>query len=163
MYNLIKISNLRNLYKSINYSQINNAESLLKWNKNLLISYNENNTDDWKIILNELILDNKEYKKINIKYDDIEINKINLSLIYYPVNYTSPIRSYLNQYNLSMVLDGAFFYKEYKNGLSCNITKSKYLQKGTINMYSKEYRFHNYKSDISCSGVILSIDYDKIN
>lgn len=163
MYKLVNVTNLRNLYKIINYSQVKNNKELLDWNKKLLISYQENNTKDWSIILNKLIIEPKKYKKIDIKFDDIERKNADLSLIYYPPNYASPIKSYLSQSNISMVLDGAFIYQEYNNGLSCNVIKSKYIKKGTINMYSNEYRFHNYKSDISCSGVILSIDYNKIN
>ena len=62
MYNLIKISNLKSLYKIINYSNVN-KKNLLDFNKKLIINYHNNNNKDWSVILNKLIEEPKEYKK----------------------------------------------------------------------------------------------------
>ena len=163
MYKLINVTNLRSLYKIINYTHYKNSNQLLEINKHLLSNYNQNNNNDWKLILNHSIIKPHEFKKIDINFKDIERKKADLSLLYYPPNHIGQIQSHYNTCNLSMILDGAFIYQEYKDGLSYKKTTTEYIKKGDLKISTKNYNFHNYKCDISCCSVLLSINFDRIN
>jgi hypothetical protein len=152
MYKLINITNLKSLYKIINYYPIINNKQILDFNKTILTNYFYNNSNDWK-----LYLDN------NLSFTDINRVQADLNLLYYPPNYKSLIISHHNKINLSLVLDGALIYNEYKDGLSNKKIFSQLIQPGFIKTSTNNFCFHNYNSFISNSSIILSIDCDKVS
>jgi hypothetical protein len=163
MYKLINITNLKSLYKIINYYPIINNKQILDFNKTILTNYFYNNSNDWKLYLDNNLSNSNEFKKINISFTDINRVQADLNLLYYPPNYKSLIISHHNKINLSLVLDGALIYNEYKDGLSNKKIFSQLIQPGFIKTSTNNFCFHNYNSFISNSSIILSIDCDKVS